>query len=81
MPNNYLYAFILSFLAGISTLIGAMFIYFDKHKSNKIITIALSFAAGVMICVSLTDLLPNSYNMMLVATATFKLSQLELIGI
>lgn len=79
MPNNYLYAFILSFLAGISTLIGAMFIYFDKHKSNKIITIALSFAAGVMICVSLTDLLPNSYNMILNTKSVFPKVLLTLI--
>ncbi len=65
MPNSTLYAFILSFLAGISTVIGALIIFFDKHKNNKIVTISLSFAAGVMICVSLTDLLPNSFNMIL----------------
>lgn len=65
MPNSTLYAFILSFLAGISTLIGALIIFFQKNKSNKIITISLSFAAGVMICVSLTDLIPNCFNMIL----------------
>ena len=65
MPNSSLYAFILSFLAGISTVIGALIIFFDKHKDNKIITISLSFAAGVMICVSITDLLPNCFNMIL----------------
>lgn len=65
MSNSTLYAFILSFLAGISTLIGALIIFFDKNKNNKIITISLSFAAGVMTCVSLSDLLPNCYNMIL----------------
>lgn len=65
MPNSTLYAFLLSFLAGISTVIGAFIIFFDKNKNNKIITVSLSFAAGVMICVSLTDLIPNSYNMIL----------------
>lgn len=65
MPNSTLYAFILSFLAGISTVIGAFIIFFDKNKNNKIVTVSLSFAAGVMICVSLTDLLPNSFNMIL----------------
>lgn len=65
MPNSTLYAFILSFLAGISTVIGAFIIFFDKNKNNKIVTISLSFAAGVMICVSLTDLLPNCYKMIL----------------
>lgn len=65
MPNSTLYAFLLSFLAGISTVIGALIIFFDKNRNNKIITVSLSFAAGVMICVSLTDLIPNSYNMIL----------------
>ena len=36
MPNRCLYAFILSFLAGISTVIGALVIFFDKRKNNKI---------------------------------------------
>ena len=65
MPNSLFYAFILSFLAGISTVIGALLIFFDKNKNNKIITMSLSFAAGVMICVSLTDLLLNSFKMIL----------------
>lgn len=65
MPNSTLYTFILSFIAGMSTLLGAFIIYFDNKKSSKIITGSLSFAAGIMITVSITDLLPNSYNMIL----------------
>lgn len=65
MPSRCLYAFILSFLAGISTVIGALVIFFDKRKNSKIVEISLSFAAGVMTCVSLTDLLPNSFRMIL----------------
>lgn len=65
MPNRCLYAFILSFLAGISTVIGALVIFFDKRKNSKIVEVSLSFAAGVMTCVSLTDLLPNSFRMIL----------------
>ena len=61
MTNSILYAFILSFSACISTVIGALIILFNKNKNNKIIVISLSFAAGVMICVSLIDLLPNCY--------------------
>lgn len=71
MPNSTLYAFILSFLAGISTVIGAFIIFFDKNRNSKIVTISLSFAAGVMICVSLTDLLPNSFNMILNSNNSF----------
>lgn len=65
MSNSTLYAFILSFLAGISTIIGALIIFFDKKKDNRVVVMSLSFASGVMICVSLTDLLPNSFNMIL----------------
>ena len=36
MQNSTLYAFLLSFLAGISTLIGALIIFLDKRKNNKI---------------------------------------------
>ncbi len=71
MPSTTLYAFILSFLAGISTVIGAFVIFFDRNKNSKIVTISLSFAAGVMICVSLTDLLPNSFNMILDSNNVF----------
>ncbi len=71
MPESTLYAFILSFLAGISTIIGAFVIFIDKHKNNKIVTISLSFAAGVMICVSLTDLIPNSFSMILKNASIF----------
>lgn len=65
MTNSTLYAFILSFLAGISTIIGALIIFFDKKKDNRVVRVSLSFAAGVMICVSLTDLLPNCFNLIL----------------
>ena len=41
MPSKFLYAFILSFLAGISTIIGAMIIFFDKKKSNKVVVVSL----------------------------------------
>ena len=54
-------AFILTTLAVLSTLLGTIPI-FIKTKPNKIITSALSFAAGVMITVSLIDLIPEGIN-------------------
>ena len=79
MPNGTLYAFILSFLAGISTVIGSLIILIDRGKNNKIVTISLSFAAGVMICVSITDLLPNCYKMILNTNIIFPKMILTLI--
>ena len=62
-------AFILTTLAGLSTLIGTIPI-FIKNKSNKIIISALAFAAGVMISVSIIDLIPEGINYL---NKTFKL--------
>lgn len=58
---NKLYGLIVSFIAGISTLIGYFSIYIKGDK-KKIISISLSFAGGVMITLSLIDLLPSGIN-------------------
>lgn len=59
---NTLYGFILTTLAGLSTLLGTIIIFINKKKSNNIITSSLSFAAGVMITVSIIDLIPEGIN-------------------
>lgn len=56
---NIIYAFLLCSLAGLSTMLGCFLIFF-KGKKDKILTGALAFAAGVMSCVSITDLIPES---------------------
>ena len=53
--------FLLTFLAGMSTVLGSILI-FKKEDLNTIIW-ALSFASGVMITMSIVDLLPESYNL------------------
>ena len=71
-------AFMLTTLAGLSTLLGTLPI-FIKNKTNKIIISSLSFAAGVMITVSITDLIPESINYI---NKTFKIvPTLLIIGI
>jgi len=57
---NIAYAFILSFIAGISTLIGFLFI-FIKSSKEKVISASLGISCGVMITVSILDLIPNSF--------------------
>lgn len=71
MEKSTLYAFILSFIASISTLIGAFIIFFDKNKENRLVVISLSFASGVMICVSIFDLIPNSYSLITFSNNSF----------
>lgn len=58
---NILASFILTSLAGLSTIIG-YFIIFIKGNKDKIITFSLSFASGVMLTISIIDLLPSSFN-------------------
>lgn len=62
--NNTFYAFLLTVLAGLSTMLGTIFIFIKKKDNNKIVLSSLSFAAGVMICVSITDLIPESINLL-----------------
>ena len=57
---NIAYSFILSFIAGISTLIGFLFI-FIKSSKEKVISASLGISCGVMITVSILDLIPNSF--------------------
>lgn len=61
--DNVYYSFILTIMAGFSTMIGTIFVFFKK-KNTKILISSLGFAAGVMITVSLTDLIPESYNLL-----------------
>ena len=56
-----IYPFLISFLAGISTLIGFLFIFIKVKNINKFISISLSFSALIMILISIFDLIPNSF--------------------
>ena len=56
-------AFLLTSISGLSTLLGSIFIFIKFKNEKNIINIALSFAAGVMITVSIFDLIPESYMM------------------
>ena len=59
--NNFLYAFLISTIAGLSTLIGCLFIFIKVKNVNKFLSISLSFSAIVMILISIFDLIPNSF--------------------
>ena len=61
--DNTLYAFLLTTLAGLSTLIGSFIIFFSKKKQDSTIIGSLGFASGVMIIVSFTDLIPNGFQL------------------
>jgi len=62
--NSISMAFLLTTLAGLSTMIGVIPIFINLKNKNKIISSSLAFAAGVMLCVSVTDLIPESIHML-----------------
>lgn len=61
---NFKMGFLLSFLAGISTLLGALFIFLNKKKKDKFIVSALSFASSIMFFVSIFDLIPEGFHLL-----------------
>jgi len=53
-----LFALLLSLIAGLSTLLATFVLFFTNKKSEKLVTVSLGFAAGVMLSVSFTELYP-----------------------
>ena len=62
--NSTLFAFIVTMIAGLSTLIGIIPIYINFKNTNKLICISLAFAAGVMVSVSYFSLIPESFSLL-----------------
>ena len=73
----------MTFLAGASTMLGSLLIFRKKEKGEGegILVASLAFAAGVMICVSLIDLIPESFSTLKRYLPTFPLVCVLLIGI
>ena len=62
--NNIGISFLLTILAGLSTMLGTILIFIKIKNEDKIIAGSLSFASGVMISVSIFDLVPESISML-----------------
>lgn len=52
--------FLITLIAGLSTVLGCFAIYIKPKNINKFISLSLSFSATVMILISITDLIPTS---------------------
>lgn len=61
--NNIIFSFLVTSIAGLSTLIGMLPIFINFKNTNKLISISLAFASGVMASVSIFSLLPESYEL------------------
>lgn len=58
--SNIEYSFLITSLAGLSTMLGAILIFFKFKNTNRVVCSSLAFASGVMLTVSITDLIPSS---------------------
>ena len=52
LDKNSIFPLILSTIAGLSTVLGAVIVFFTKNRNERFLTFALGFSAGVMITVS-----------------------------
>ena len=57
---NIYYSFLITSLAGLSTLVGTLIIFIKYKNTNKIIVSSLSFASSVMLFISIFELIPES---------------------
>ena len=58
--NNVLFAFLLTLFAGLSTAVGGGVVLVFKKISTKFLSVSLGFSAGVMIYVSMVEILAES---------------------
>lgn len=58
--NNICFAFLVTTIAGLSTMLGMIPVFFKIKDKDKIINTSLSFASGVMLSVSINSLIPES---------------------
>lgn len=54
------FAFLLTILAGLSTAVGSLLALFTRRTNTRVLSVALGFSAGVMIYVSLVEILAKS---------------------
>ena len=64
VPNNLGIAFSLTMLAGLTTAIGGAIAFITKKDNLKVLSLGLGFSAGVMIFISLVDIIPEANNML-----------------
>lgn len=60
MENNFVFAISLTLLAGISTVLGGAIAFFIKKDNVRILALGLGFSAGIMIYVSLVEILKKA---------------------
>ncbi len=60
LPNNYQLGLLITFLAGMTTVLGGCLTFFIKKDNLKSLSFGLGLSAGVMIFIGLTEVLKDS---------------------
>lgn len=60
MNQNIINAFIISALAGLTTMLGTVMLFFMKKTNTKFLSASLGFSAGAMIFISFVDIIPKA---------------------
>lgn len=71
MDLQAIYALLLSVIAGMATLIGAIIVIFTKAENKKFTSAALGFASGIMISVSMLELFSTSNDLITSGSNSF----------
>ena len=59
--NKIFIAFLVTLISGLSTTIGALFMYLRVKNINRFICISLSFSGAIMFFISLFELIPDGF--------------------
>lgn len=54
------FPFLVTLIAGLSTVVGALLVFFTDANNKKFLSVALGFSAGVMIYVSFMEIMPTA---------------------
>ena len=62
MVINMFLCFVITLLSGLTTLLGSLIIFINIKDKNKIISYSMFFSSGVMLYISIFDLIPASFS-------------------
>lgn len=62
MVINMFLCFVITLLSGLTTLLGSLIIFINIKDKNKVISYSMFFSSGVMLYISVFDLIPASFS-------------------
>lgn len=65
LPPNYGIALLMTFMAGLATVLGGFLTFFIKKDNLKALSVGLGFSAGVMIFLSFTEIIGGAKQLLL----------------